>query len=442
MAANDIEMDTLTDGVDETTKFIEKSDSKQERIDEKKDENKEEEVVEVVTLRAGETEAQDNESLDSELELNDTARPLLDQTTVDSPNAEQLDKDEDQVSVSPEAERLLEQMEIIDPEVESPRGGSSISRKQAIRLGTTIFIATSLILIMSVAPHFFFTLEYDQYALARNKWTGTLDDKHVYEPGWYILLPWKEWIIFQKTVHTISLNKIDIYSTDQMKMKISFLVYYFLDKRHIGKLYRAHAMDYHQVVYKVCQSEIINHAQKFSIKQFRTIRPEIQQFISDELTDRLSRDYGVTLYRFFLNEIQFDKVINDINLQSILNNIYNEKAEYDKNTAIALTETERQVKEYKNLARIINVSARLNGTYGVTKLAEADYDRVIQLEHSENLSKNYKGLDITDDASKMSYCWMNSLVYNKKIKFYEPSQDQQTSKQPDSPYFDPISIMV
>ena len=150
--------------------------------------------------------------------------------------------------------------------------------------------------------------------------------------------------------------------------------------------------------------------------------------------------YGLELFNFFINELVFDREINKIYLKNTLEAIYREKALYDKNTALAEMETERLVKEYKNLARVVSVGATLNGTYGVVKPSQTDYDRVMELALSESLTSNYQSLGMDNDQIKMSYCWMNSLVYNPKVKFYQPSTNSETNTK--QGVFDSNSIIV
>ena len=214
----------------------------------------------------------------------------------------------------------------------------------------------------------------------------------------------------------------------------------FVSKNQIGKLYRNHGSEYHEVIYKVCKNEVLNQAQTFSLDDFRKNRPAIKESIKEKLAEKLRNVYGLGLFNFFINELVFDREINKIYLKNTLEAIYREKALYDKNTALAEMETERLVKEYKNLARVVSVGATLNGTYGVVKPSQTDYDRVMELALSESLTSNYQSLGMDNDQIKMSYCWMNSLVYNPKVKFYQPSTNSETNTK--QGVFDSNSIIV
>ena len=57
----------------------------------------------------------------------------------------------------------------------------------------------------------------------------------------------------------------------------------FVSKNQIGKLYRNHGSEYHEVIYKVCKNEVLNQAQTFSLDDFRKNRPAIKESIKEKL---------------------------------------------------------------------------------------------------------------------------------------------------------------
>jgi len=112
--------------------------------------------------------------------------------------------------------------------------------------GVLLFLL--MIVAVVVLPKYFHSLYYDEYALARSGLTGRVDDSYVYEPGWHFMSPWNEWINsyvyepgwhfmspwnewikFYKTAHAVRLNDLKVYTTDQLMVKASFGIYYFLE---------------------------------------------------------------------------------------------------------------------------------------------------------------------------------------------------------------------
>ncbi len=93
--------------------------------------------------------------------------------------------------------------------------------------GVVLFLL--MIIILVILPQCFHSLYFDEYALSRSSLTGRVDDTYVYEPGWHFVSPWNEWIKFYKTAHAVRLNDLNVYTTDQLLVKASFSIYYFLE---------------------------------------------------------------------------------------------------------------------------------------------------------------------------------------------------------------------
>lgn len=305
-----------------------------------------------------------------------------------------------------------------------------------------IFLFLFLIFMVGVLPKCFHSLYYDEYALSRSGLTGRVDDTQVYEPGWHFMSPWNEWIKFHKTAHAIRLNDLKVFTTDQLMVKVSFSLYYFLEKNSIGKLYRTLGEKYKTVIHKVCLSEIINTAQTFSIEDFRTNRYTVKNTLKARLSDRLRTDYGINLFDLYFDRINFDKVINDLNLKRVMNQILNEKAEFEKLTAVTYKETDVLVNILNNEALVIKQDATNNGSLGVMKIEQAKYDRIIESTHIEGLKNNFESLNIADLQHKMSFCWVNSLVYNQKIKYYPNNRVNETDIAGYSAFNAAMSLML
>ena len=68
-----------------------------------------------------------------------------------------------------------------------------------------------------------------QIALSRNTWTGSVNDRRVYESGIHLLLPWKEFIVFDKTVRSLRFDQVRLFTTDKLQVKASFRLYYQIE---------------------------------------------------------------------------------------------------------------------------------------------------------------------------------------------------------------------
>lgn len=179
--------------------------------------------------------------------------------------------------------------------------------------------------------------------------------------------------------------------------------------------------NYKPVIFNVCKSELINLSQEFSIVDFRTRRAYIKAYLTKGINKRLVEDYGINIFDIYLEQLKFDKLINEINLKNVMNEIYNEKALADKTVAVTYQETKVIVRELENKARAITSVAKLNSTFEILKIQKAKYDRTMELTHSDGLSKNCNELGFDNQVHKISFGWMNQLVYNDKIRYHVPT---------------------
>lgn len=448
-----MEMTSLKESSSDLSKFIKKSESFAEPIDEIKEEAVNVEAVEVIS------------ELDAS-EEDDVSKPLLEASPVQAPESESVDetlKNNDDESIktlqlepnsneeADEVHSMLHQR--ISVEEDPPKSGLlerlirivyddiRISPSEEKFIMLFIIFLISFIFVLIILSSCFHSLYYDEYALSRSILTGKVDDSVVYEPGWHFMSPFNEWIKFYKTVHTARLHNLDIYTTDQLKLTASFVIYYSLDKSKIGQLYRNHGIAYKPLIYNICKSELLNEAQKFSIENFRTNRWKVKSRLKEQIAKRLAELYGTTFYDMFIEEIKFDKLINDINLKNTINEILNQKAVHEKDLTLVHQETKVKTNELKNQARVVNAIAKLNSTMTVVNIAKTEFKSVLELEHINGLQNNMENLGFTDEKRKMSFCWMNSLVYNDKIRFYHPnSYSDQFSEL--SPFNNYISMNV
>lgn len=429
-------------------KFIKNSESHPEGILESENEDNESKEVDTGFGKEEEKDIGPVEQEEEEEEQSED-KPLLEETTpltgvqpdteVDASSNENLTDEED---LEVQRELLAQNTEEVPTNtLRSRLEGLSSEMKEKLMIAAFVGIAIPIFILTAIVlSNCFLSLYYDEYALARSTLTNKVDDKTVYGPGWHFVSPFTEWIKFYKTVHTINFKGLEISTTDQLKVTASFAIYYFLDKEKIGKIYRTHDIHYGQVIYRICKSSLINHAQEFAIKDFRSRRMEIKTYLKEKIKLRLKEE-GINLFNIYMEEISFDKLINEINLKSIMNKIYNEKAEAEKTTALIHKQTEVEVTVYKNKARAAYGIAKQNGTYGTLQPEKTNYERTVELVHIKGLKESMDGLGFSSLKEKISFCWYNSLVYNDKIKYWHPNDFNKVDS-PLSPYNNHMSINI
>lgn len=460
MSANEIEMTSMKESSSDLQKStLKPSESKHETINE----DILDETINEAAKEESTTEDKDKEEKDDEV---DEETPLFNKTEdiPISPSTELRNEEiettfsvpdyyepegepgeENELLESVRGSRQIEQLEI--EESQSPRD-LILERLMSVFKDYMVFVIVGALLVVfflfaiMVLPKCFFSLYYDEYALSRSTFTGKVDDTLVYEPGWYIMSPFNEWIKFKKSIHSIKMNNLRVFTTDQLMVQINIAVYYFLDKEKIGKLYRMLGSDYEKTIFHVSKSELLNAAQEFSISDFRSHRTHVKNYLKTKLKRKLKDDYGIDMFEIYLEKISFDKLINNINLKNVMNQILNEKAEHEKATALVYKNTQVQVIKLKNLAREINSMAIQNGTYGIINPEKANFDKIIELQHIAGLKNNTDGLGFTDQKKKISFCWMNSLVYNDKIIFFDSESTNPNAESELTPYNNGLSLSI
>ena len=235
MSANEsIEMDSMPSSTSDLKKFIKKSESHAETINEadRGDIHEMNELTDVESpllensspLRAGEdiallpmspSDLNRMDEIENTFKVDDNYREQGNSSEQVSlvANLDNLESQEESRPVI--SEMLLRITELASDYYEFIIGG--------------IILTLLLIFALAVLPKCFHSLYYDEYALSRSSLTGKVDDENVYEPGWHFMSPFNEWIKFHKTVHAVTLNNVKIYTTDQLMLKATFGVYYFLE---------------------------------------------------------------------------------------------------------------------------------------------------------------------------------------------------------------------
>ena len=197
----------------------------------------------------------------------------------------------------------------------------------------------------------------------------------------------------------------------------------------MGTIYRTFGTEFDPIVASVCRSELINAAQIFSIEDFRTKRLEIKTHLKKRLAKRLSDDYSMILFEFFVDSLSFTKEINRLNLLRTLNDIYNEKAVYEKLTNMTTEETRVQVEKIRNKASVVLSGATLNAQHVVVGRSQTDLEYKLETTHLSGLNVSLSELEFTTSARggdrsaqlqrMMSFCYVSSLIYNQNVTFFE-----------------------
>lgn len=312
--------------------------------------------------------------------------------------------------------------------------------------GAGLCIILGLVVLVVIIPSCIDSLDYDEYALRRNRITGSVSQDDVYEPGLHLVSPFSEWIKFKKTVHPIRINGLTLFTTDKLQVNATFVVYYFLNKEQIGKMFKNFGLDYQPLIERVVKSEIQILGQLFSIDDYRLKRAYIKKFLKDKIAKRLSIDYGIKLHDLLMLQLRFSSRINQLNLKRMIVGIQNEEAAHYKTANMVRQETDYQTAVLRNKALLEQQTAELKGNNTIIKIYQIDYDNKIELANLDGLTKSLKGLDFYNPATKdinkkvLSFCWVSSLVNNENLVIHNNGFNSKNAPNELSPNFGFISM--
>lgn len=190
----------------------------------------------------------------------------------------------------------------------------------------------------------------------------------------------------------------------------------------MGKLYRNFGQDYESIIQRVTQSELMNHGLDFSLDEYRKNRTHIRKHLREVLKAKLEPNYHIHILDLYLSKITFSKEIDNLNLLRMTNGILNEKASYEKQTNVIQAETELMVQMLKNQARFMTQSANDNATFTLSKISETDKLTRLEYVHLAGFNNSVRQLGLSDNKRVLSYCYLNSLIDNERVKIVDFEQ--------------------
>jgi hypothetical protein len=270
-------------------------------------------------------------------------------------------------------------------------------------------------------------------ALARNKHTGTVNDA-TFGPGGLHFKPfWREWIKFDSMAQVIEMNNLQIYTTDNLQVRVSFWLYYFMDPAKLSTFYRNFGSDFESFIGNVAQSHILNFGQQFSIKNYRESRINVKNSMKESLK-LLFSNYSLNFFELYMDRLQFQTEINDINLLRVLNTVYNERAINDKTEAMIRQETHTQVSFINHSKDLILETAYAHANYTSIRTAQSESNRILESQHWQLMNHSVTELDFRKVSPKydqkklnqltMSFCYLSAITYNENIIFSQVNKHQ------------------
>ncbi|CAF0720903.1 unnamed protein product [Rotaria sordida] len=298
-----------------------------------------------------------------------------------------------------------------------------------------IFIVIILLTIIFVALGYT-SIDYDEFGVTHNLWTGIMDLKHPYLTGVYLILPWKRMIKFDKTARYLNFDSLTIFTTDQASVILDATIVYRIRPDQIEPIWLNFANAHESILRLVAENIFRNHGNQFSIYDYRARREHVEYNLSRILQQTLSGDccpiccqhhtcsktieysckklihcnntsitcshgYFVDIDAVYIFKVALpQQVIKRLHIL-MLKPIYTEIAESQENTSLIWIETERQRNVLLNKARetLMNALAKYEL---IREKARIIYESRLLKQLSSSEGNLFRRLNIQTTTDKLS----------------------------------------
>ncbi|GFR77964.1 peptidase, partial [Elysia marginata] len=303
----------------------------------------------------------------------------------------------------------------------------------------TILFCLGLLLLVILLPISFVYVEYHEYALSRNSWTGTVDYSEVYEGGCYLLAPQDELIWFDATAHFLQ-QSLEIMDSTGLSIGLDISLQYFLKRGEVPRLFQKHHHGYHKVIHYLVESTIKNTAVGFTLDQYRLHRQEVEARIFSTVRRVLSGDccdsccpdncnkrkvdcspsvcrpvgichpgHHVEIKYFQLGAIRIPETVMNRHMKTIVLQVEADRELYYQKRAIEVKKTEQLAQDIRNKAEELRQEARAQDRVIRVK-AEAEKLARVEKARQEGLRLVFSMFNITQEETKLSYIYAHALA--------------------------------
>lgn len=320
----------------------------------------------------------------------------------------------------------------------------------AIVAGVVIGLIGALLLVI-LLPMSFSYLDFYEYGFARRRTTGNVDTLYVYAGGRHFIGPDFEFKEFYSAAKFVTFLHIPIFTTDNLEVKITAELQYFLIKDDLRLLHDAYDVFYESIVANNAKDAIKNSITKFDTDEFISNRSVIQNDLFLGVRQRLGGkccipgcktscngckvwelcdknckpratctkdDKGlfVEVRYLQLQDIDIPLQVNERKLLSLIRDLEKEKEQSTKQEMIVRKQTELEVAKIKNQAQEIVANARANSALIIDQ-AEVNYTKIIEDVHNQGLQKMFSELSLSSQKHKASMNYLRALRDHEKVKY-------------------------
>ncbi|CAF0865160.1 unnamed protein product [Adineta ricciae] len=316
---------------------------------------------------------------------------------------------------------------------------------QARRLPILIFVIFLVVIVLTIIWILFgyTSVDYDEFGVTHNLFTGVMNLKEPYSAGVYLILPWQRMITFDKIARYQNFKDLTIFTTDQASVILDATIVYRIRPDQIEPIWLNFADKHEEVLRHVASNILRNHGNQFSIYDYRARREHVEYRLARTLQQTLSGDccptcchthtcsktieyscsslthctnatqtctngYFVDIDAVYIFKVSLPQQITKRLYTLMLKPIFTEIAESQESAALVWIETERQRNEFLNKARFVLMNALANSELTQEK-ARILFQQKLLKQLSSSEQNTFNRLDVQTMIDKLSTTFLFEL---------------------------------
>jgi hypothetical protein len=270
------------------------------------------------------------------------------------------------------------------------------------QVASFIIILVGLLLVLIFVPLGFSYVEYDQYALKKDKFSNQVEAQTTYEVGRYWWGVDKTPLAFNRRFIQVT-EDFAIFPSSGLEFEIEIVFFYRIRKDRLGELFKSFGIDFHGQVVNRASATIKNAAPAFDLEEFITARSLISEALYASLIEELSAIWiDVPADRFFLSEIKIPEEVKQRNLDAAVQQQRNFEEQNRQQATLVRKETEQREQQINANISLIGSTATATANRIRTE-AQAVTDKVISSADGLGLQSVFNQLNVTDTRIKEKY---------------------------------------
>lgn len=266
--------------------------------------------------------------------------------------------------------------------------------------GVVFFISAILLLVM--LPLSFSYVEYDQWALKKNKIENTVELDTTYDVGRYFWGVDHAPLTYSRQYQKVE-KDFSIFPSSGLEFTINVIFYYRIQKENLGKIYKSFGTALHSQVVNRANARIKNIAPLFDLEQYITHRPLITVALHSGLVDELASIWvDVPYNKFYLAEVKIPNEIKQRNLDASIQKQTNIEEKNRQLATLVRKETEKLEQEINANITLIGATA-VASQERIHKEAEAIAEKVRSSADGLGMKNLFMQINVTDSTTKEKY---------------------------------------